>query len=71
MPSNILNDTNIYIKTGTNTYTEIEALSKFVQFLTETYTDIKLFYPEDFILQRAAGDPQIETYIAYLREMRD
>ena len=71
LPSNILNDTNIYIKTGTNTYTEIEALSKFVQFLTETYTDIKLFYPEDFILQRAAGDPQIETYIAYLREMRD
>lgn len=71
LQKNVLNDQNIYIKTGEGTYQKIEDLSKFVQFLTETYTDVKLFYPEDLILKRAAGNLEIEAEMKRLRRMRD
>lgn len=71
LPKNVVNESNIYIKVGTEQYKKIEEMSKFVQFLTETYTDVKLFYPEDLILTRAKGNVEIEEEMMRLRKMRD
>ena len=71
LPKNVVNESNIYIKVGEGKYEEIEQMSKFVQFLTETYTDVKLFYPEDLILERAKDNPKIRAEMQRLRKMRD